>query len=127
MSGEKKVTRKGLLRQRACRLRDNSLTDTKTKAGNEEIIFFMIIEFLRIWGLQLNPAKSKVLCTKDGFKYFGFSVKTSKSKGSGCRVFLKIKPSKQDVKAFKVKIKAIVKKYTKEIKLIQELNPVLKK
>ena len=44
---------------------------------------------------------------KDGFDYVGFNVRMEKSCGLRHGVFLKIKPSKQNVKDFKTKVKAI--------------------
>ena len=49
-----------------------------------------------------------------------------KSDESRHGVFLKIKPSKQNIKEFKAKVKGITRKNTKATRLIQELNQVLR-
>jgi RNA-directed DNA polymerase len=126
IDGKRKVERKVSVRTYFVRYVDDFLVICKSKKVIEEKIIPTVEEFLRIRGLELSSEKTKIISTKDGFDYVGFNVRMGKSDGSRHKVFLKIKPSKQNVKDFKAKVKAIIRKNTKATRLIQELNQVLR-
>lgn len=127
LDGKRKVERKKHVKTYFVRYVDDFLVICNSKKAIEERILPIIKKFLELRGLNLNSQKTKIISTKEGFNYVGFAVRMEKSGGSRHGVFLKIKPAKQNVKEFKAKLKAIVKKVNNnQTRLIQELNPVLR-
>lgn len=126
VDGKRKVERKTSVKTYFVRYVDDFLIICKSKKVIEKKILPTVEEFLRIRGLELSSEKTKIISTKNGFDYVGFNVRMEKSDGSRHGVFLKIKPSKQKVKNFKAKVKAIIRKNTQSTRLIQKLNPVLR-
>lgn len=126
IDGKRKVERKASVQTNFVRYVDDFLVICKSKKVIEEKIIPTVEKFLRIRGLELSSEKTKIISTKDGFDYVGFNVRMEKSDGSRHGGGLKIKPSKQNTKDFKAKVKAIIRKNTKATRLIQELNPVLR-
>jgi len=105
---------------------DDFLVICKSKKVIEERIIPIVEIFLKTRGLKLNSEKTKIISTKDSFDYVGFNVRMEKTVDSCHKGFLRIIPSKQNVQNFKTKVKSIIRKNTKALSLIQELNPVLR-
>jgi RNA-directed DNA polymerase len=98
----------------------------KSKKAIINIILPQVKDFLALRGLSLRCDKTRVISTKEGINYLGFSIRMEKHRGSRHGVFLKIKPSKESVKKFRAKVKRIVRRSVNQGRLIQELNGVLR-
>jgi len=96
----------------------------------------VVIKFLEPRGLQINESKTKTTTIEgDGITYLGYHIKeypditravrNASPEKTGIVIS---KPSKESIKAFKQKIKTIVKKNSKSSpgKLIMDLNPVIR-
>jgi RNA-directed DNA polymerase len=106
----------------------NSLADLeKTKE--------IIANFLKPRGLELNEEKTKMNSIEEGVDLLGYNVreypykveKTVKRMPTKKGVVI-IKPGKKAVESFKKKLKTIYARFgqSKAIKLIKELNPVIR-
>lgn len=125
-NGKRKSRRKMNVKTHFVRYVDDFLVICKSKKIIENRIVPVVEDFLQTRGLKLNLDKTKIISTKDGFNYVGFSVRMEKCRRTRHGTFLKIKPSQENIKEFKMKVKTIVRKYNEPAKLIQELNPVLR-
>ena len=94
--------------------------------GNNPIALYVLqkdIEtFLSIRGLELSKEKTHITHIKDGFDFLGFNFR----KYPNNKVI--VKPTKDGIKSFKLKIKEIFKKYNSSslTMLISKLNPLLR-
>ena len=81
-----------------------------------------IEQFLSIRGLQLSKEKTHITNIYDGFDFLGFNFRKY-SKGK-----LLVHPAKDNIKAFKYKLKKIFRKYcaSNVSLLISKLNPVIR-
>ena len=87
----------------------------------EKEVVPLIAEFLAERGLRLSSTKTRVVHIDQGFDFLGFNVRKYVGK-------LLIKPSKRNVKAFLDKVRKTVKSNatSKQVNVIQELNPLLR-
>jgi len=94
-------------------------------ASSEELIkteiIPLVIDFLKVRGLQLSEDKSKITHINDGFDFLSQNIRKYKGK-------LLIRPSKDSVRSFKEKIKAVFKnnRGIPAHGLIRLLNPVIR-
>lgn len=127
LNGKRKIERKKHVKTYFTRYVADFLVICKSRKTIEKRILPLIMKFLGVRGLNLSPQKTKIISTKEGFKYVGFSIRMEKSEGSRHGIFLKIKPAEQNVKEFKAELKAIVKKiHSNQQRLILELNSLLR-
>src|SRR5665648_5007 len=92
-------------------------------AINEEIakeVKELIINFLKVRGLELSDEKTLITHIDDGFDFLGWNFRKYNGK-------LLIKPSKKSIKKFTEKVSNIIKngKAWKQENLIDALNPVI--
>jgi RNA-directed DNA polymerase len=80
-----------------------------------------VVEFLGERGLQASAEKTKLTDIEEGFDFLGQNVRKYNGK-------LLIKPSKQSVKEFLAKVRAIIaeNQYASAGHLIMQLNPVIR-
>ncbi|MFB0535425.1 MAG: group II intron reverse transcriptase/maturase [Anaerolineae bacterium] len=80
-----------------------------------------VVEFLGERGLEASAEKTKLTDIEEGFDFLGQNVRKYKGK-------LLIKPSKQSVKEFLAKVRAIIaeNQYASAGHLIMQLNPVIR-
>jgi RNA-directed DNA polymerase len=80
-----------------------------------------VIDFLKVRGLQLSQDKSKITHINDGFDFLSQNIRKYKGK-------LLIRPSKDAVRSFKEKIKAVFKnnRGIPAHGLIRLLNPIIR-
>jgi RNA-directed DNA polymerase len=125
-NGMRKVKQNMSLNAFFVRYKDDFLIICKSKKVINNVILPKVNEFLDLRGLSLSLDKTRIISTKEGINYLGFSIRLEKSPGSRHGVFFKIKPCKESVKAFKAKVKGIVRKYYNQTRLIQVLNGELR-
>jgi RNA-directed DNA polymerase len=103
------------------RFADDFIVTAKNPDILKEKIIPVITSFLAQRGLSLSQEKTKIVHIEEGFDFLGFNVKKYKGK------FL-TKPSKDSIKAVKVKIKETVQKGYgwSGAELISVLNPIIK-
>ena len=107
------------------RYADDFVITANSKELLEEVIKPLVKEFLAVRGLRLSERKTKVTHISEGFDFLGQNVR--KYRFGKPNEKLLIKPSKKNVKAFKVKIKEAIKKLrgaTQE-DVIDKLNPII--
>jgi RNA-directed DNA polymerase len=87
----------------------------------EQTIQPAVEEFLRERGLALSPEKTRITRIEDGFDFLGQNLRKYKGK-------LLIKPSKDNVKSFLVKVKETIRKFVakKTGDMIRTLNPIIR-
>lgn len=80
-----------------------------------------VVDFLAERGLSLSAEKTKLTDIEDGFDFLGQNVRKYKGK-------LLIQPSKESVKEFLTKVRAIIQdnQYTSTGHLIAQLNPAIR-
>jgi len=102
---------------------------------NKEILIKVkqIIEnFLKIRGLELKPAKTRIVTIYEGFDFLGFNIKRKPfnprlNNSTEQKTVLIIKPSNKAVKSIKTRIRDIILNKRLEITvIIKEINPVLR-
>ena len=100
---------------------DDFVITGATKEVLENKVMPVVITFLKERGLELSMEKTKITHVDDGFDFLGFNVRKYKGK-------LLIKPSKENVKLFLGKIRALIKSNAtiKTEDLIQQLNPKIR-
>ncbi len=104
------------------RYADDFIISGSSKALLENEIKPLVEQFLHERGLQLSPEKTVITRIQDGFDFLGQNVRKYDN-GK-----LLIKPSKQNVKTFLKKIRAILKanKHMDPGKLVVVLNPLIR-
>jgi RNA-directed DNA polymerase len=102
-----------------------------------------LTQWLSPMGLELKPSKTRICHSlnefngeKAGFDFLGFNIRqypTGKAKSMKCKgkmlgFTLLIKPSKEKIKLHLMKLKRVIKghKSAPQVKLIKELNPIIK-
>ena len=102
--------------------------DTQTLTEAKEIIQ----NFLKIRGLELKEAKTKIVSIYEGFNFLGFNISRKKTNPklnntTKQETILIIKPADKAVKSIQTKIKQIIRKKRNSMaSLIKELNPILR-
>lgn len=84
-----------------------------------------IIAFLKERNLELNPIKTQIFETKEGFDFLGFNFKKIGHKLFK-RKIIHITPTKKSLKRLKGKIKVIINKSPTFKAIVDLLNPVLR-
>ena len=102
------------------RYADDFIITCSDRETLESLIKPAVSEFLQARGLTLSDEKTKITHISEGFDFLGFNIRKYKDT-------LLIKPSKEKVKVFLAKIKAIIQKNQaiRQDKLIGLLNPVI--
>ena len=97
------------------------------------MFFFLFSEnFLKIRGLELKPAKTRIVTIYEGFDFLGFNIKRKPfnprlNNSTEQKTVLIIKPSNKAVKSIKTRIRDIILNKRLEITvIIKEINPVLR-
>jgi RNA-directed DNA polymerase len=103
------------------RFADDFVVTAKSPEILKEKVMPIITNFLAQRGLSLSQEKTKIVHIKEGFDFLGFNVRKYKGK------FL-TKPSKNSIKAIKLKIKETVQRGYgwSGAELIAKLNPIIK-
>jgi len=91
----------------------------------------IVINFLKIRGLQLNEKKTKTTNIRDGFDFLGFNVKRMerRPKFNGMddqNTVLVIKPSEKGVNKFKDSIRRIITRTKPFLGIMKEINPIIR-
>jgi RNA-directed DNA polymerase len=91
----------------------------------------IIQEFLRIRGLELKEAKTRIVSIHEGFNFLGFNIsrKTYNPRLNNPTeqpTVLIIKPSEKAIDSIKSKVKEIIRKNQEMAAIIRELNPVIR-
>lgn len=91
----------------------------------------VVQNFLKIRGLELKEAKTRIVSIFDGFDFLGFNLsrKTYNPKinnPTNQSTVLIIKPSDKAIKALKMKIKTIINNNIEIAAIIKERNPILR-
>lgn len=91
----------------------------------------LIINFLKIRGLQLNEKKTRITHIKEGFDFLGFNVRRIQrnlkyNENGEQDTVLIIKPSKKGIDKLKDKIRGIITRNKPFISIISEINPTLR-
>jgi RNA-directed DNA polymerase len=126
LDGRRRVKEKTHVKTYFVRYLDDFLVICKSKKEIINKILPKVKSFLASRGLSLRCDKTRVISTKEGINYLGFSIRMEKHRGSRHGVFLKIKPSKESVKKLRAKVKRIVRRSVNQGRLIRELNGVLR-
>ena len=107
------------------RYADDFIVTGRTKELLEQEVKPCIEEFLRERGLQLSPEKTVITHSEEGLDFLGQNVRKYKA---GSKYKLLITPSKKNVKAFREKIREIVKanKTLSAATLIAKLHPIIR-
>jgi RNA-directed DNA polymerase len=103
------------------RYADDFIVTASDKIFIEEKIIPAIEDFLLVRGLVLSKDKTRIVNINQGFDFLGQNIRKYKGK-------LLIKPSKSNVKSFKLKVTNIISKNktsTQDV-LIGQLNPVIR-
>lgn len=103
------------------RYADDLVVTGESRELLEEQVKPLIEAFLAERGLRLSPDKTKVVHIEEGFDFLGQNVRKYNGK-------LLIKPSKENVKAFLDKVRALLKQHqmaTQET-MLNVLNPVIR-
>jgi len=103
------------------RFADDFIVTAKSPEILKEKVIPIIVNFLAQRGLSLSQEKTKIVHIEEGFDFLGFNVRKYRGK------FL-TKPSKNSIKAIKMKIKETVRKGYgwSGAELISTLNPIIK-
>lgn len=103
------------------RFADDFVVAGSSKVLLEEDIAPGIVDFLAIRGLDLSAEKTKLTDIEAGFDFLGQTVRKYRGK-------LLIKPSKQSVKEFLTKVRAIIRSHQHDsaARLIAILNPLIR-
>jgi len=103
------------------RYADDFVITGNSKELLEQTIRPAVEEFLRERGLTLSPEKTRITRIEDGFDFLGQNPRKYKGK-------LLIKPARGNVKAFLVKVKETIRKFTarKPGDMIRTLNPMIR-
>lgn len=112
------------------RYADDMIITSKTKTiaiNNQKLLS----DFLKERGLELNVDKTLVTHIKDGFDFLGFNIKRNTwnpklNNPTDQDTVLIIKPSKKGINKLKESIKNIITMNKPLIKIIVELNPILR-
>lgn len=91
----------------------------------------IIIEFLKIRGLELKETKTRIVTIYEGFDFLGFNISRKKynpklNNSTNQRTVLIIKPSDKSIKSIKQKIQIILRNQTEILAIIKEINPILR-
>jgi RNA-directed DNA polymerase len=91
----------------------------------------LLSTFLKERGLELNETKTLITHIKDGFDFLGFNIKRNEwnsklNNPSDQDTILIIKPSKKGISKLKESISKIITMNKPLIKIITDLNPVLR-
>jgi RNA-directed DNA polymerase len=88
----------------------------------------VVNDFLKIRGLWLNPKKTIITNLHDGFNFLGFNFKLYPWPKNPSGYILLIKPAKEKVKNFRLKIKTTMKIYKNlsPYLIIVKLNPIIR-
>lgn len=98
---------------------------------NKEIIK----QFLKLRGLELHKTKTKIINIKEGFDFLGFNIvrkphnpklNNTKTESESQKTVLLIQPSEKSVNKVKEKIVKIITKSSPIMRIIRDLNPVLR-
>ena len=100
------------------RYADDWICTANSREVLEQKVLPEITRFLEERGLELSTEKTRITYIDDGFDFLGFNLRKYKDK-------LLIKPSKQGLKVFLVKIRKVIhiKQANSANELIQALNP----
>ena len=103
------------------RYADDFVITGKTKELLEDTIKPAIEKFLKERGLTLSPEKTRITRIEDGFDFLGQTPRKKAGK-------LLIKPARNNVKAFLVKVRETIRKFTakKPGDMIRNLNPMIR-
>ena len=103
------------------RYADDFVITGNSKELLEHTIQPAVEEFLRERGLTLSPEKTRITRIEDGFNFLGQNPRKYKGK-------LLIKPARDNVKAFLVKVKETIRKFMakKTGDMIRALNPKIR-
>ena len=103
------------------RYADDAVITGNSKELLEETILPAVVEFHRVRGLTLSPEKTRITRIEDGFDFLGQNLRKYKGK-------LLIKPARSNVKAFLLKVKKTIRKFTamKAGDMIRSLNPIIR-
>jgi len=103
------------------RYADDFVITGNSKELLEETIRPAVEEFLRERGLTLSPEKTRITRIEDGFDFLGQNPRKYKGK-------LLIKPSRDNIKTFLVKVRKTIRKFTamKTGDMIRTLNPMIR-
>jgi RNA-directed DNA polymerase len=103
------------------RYADDFVITGKTKELLEDTIKPAVEHFLKERGLSLSPEKTRITRIEDGFDFLGQNSRKYKGK-------LLIKPARSNVKAFLVKVKETIRKFTarRPGDMIRTLNPMIR-
>jgi RNA-directed DNA polymerase len=103
------------------RYADDFVITGKTKELLEETIKPAVEGFLRERGLTLSPEKTRITRIEDGFDFLGQNPRKYKGK-------LLIKPARNNVKTFLVKVRETIRKFTakKTGDMIRTLNSIIR-
>jgi RNA-directed DNA polymerase len=91
-----------------------------------------IIEtFLEKRGLQLNQKKTRITHITNGFDFLGFNIRRMRrrlkyNELDDQNTVLIIKPSKKSIAQFKDKVRNIVKRTSPFIRILKDINPVIR-
>ena len=109
------------LKMNMVRYADDFIITGNSKEWLEQKVKPAVVEFLAERGLTLSPEKTRITHISEGFDFLGWNIRKYNGK-------LLIKPSKANVKALLDKIREVIKgnKATKQINLINALNPILR-
>jgi RNA-directed DNA polymerase len=95
----------------------------------------VVKQFLQIRGLELHKTKTKITNIKEGFDFLGFNIvrkphnpklNNTKAESGSQKTVLLIQPSEKSVNKVKERIVKIITKGSPIMKIIRDLNPVLR-
>ena len=114
-------------KRQLCRYADDFVVFCETKEDAEKATA-QLAEFLKIRGLEIAPEKTRILHLKDGFDFLGFNIRQYAVTNSKTGWKLLIKPSRKSMQKIRDKLKEVFlrRKGHNFLKLIKELNPIIR-